>query len=61
MAVLRPGHPACEWRSSTMSSALAANGLRGVRSGPRRRSIRTRFAVLCGAVLLAAGGVLLAP
>ena len=42
-----------------MSSALAATELRGVHSGPRRRSIRTRFAVLCGAVLLAAGGVLL--
>ncbi len=42
-----------------MSSALAATELKGVRSGPRRRSIRTRFAVLCGAVLLAAGGVLL--
>src|ERR1700732_1680387 len=42
-----------------MSSALAATELRGVPSGPRRRSIRTQFAVLCGAVSLAAGAVLL--
>lgn len=44
-----------------MSAALAATELR--RASPassRRRSIRTWFALLCGAVLLAAGAVLLA-